>query len=98
MCESPLKLNQPAAIAKRSLGRLDQVYHAQTGWSTRFRLLVVLDAVDEMKRFGLERFRVVELRRPHVAESIADQHLVHVFRFRRDVDAFVIDLELFARL
>lgn len=50
---SPLDLDQPAAIAQRLLGCFDHVHEAQSCWSIRLGLLVVFDAVDEMKRFGL---------------------------------------------
>ena len=48
-----------------------------------------------------ERLGDVELRRPHVAGAVADQHLVDASRRRLvavEGDALVVDLDLFARL
>jgi hypothetical protein len=51
--QSPLDLDQPAAIAQRRLGCFDHTHEAQSCWSIRLGLLVVFDAVDEMQCLGL---------------------------------------------
>ena len=51
--QSPLDLDQSTAITKRHLRCFYHVHHPQSRWSTSFGLLTVLDAIDEMQRFGL---------------------------------------------
>src|SRR6185503_11779942 len=87
----PIDLDQSTAIAKRRLRGFDHVHHSQPCWSICLWLLVVLDAVDEVQRLGLQRFGVVESRRPHVARSITHQQSIDVFWTRRDADALVVN-------
>ncbi len=48
-------------------------------WPSVSGVRPLLDAVDELRELDAERLGHVELRRPHVAGPVADQHLVDRF-------------------
>lgn len=50
---SPLDLDQLAAFTQGLFGCFNHVHHPQSGGSICLWLFVVLNAVDEMQRFGL---------------------------------------------
>ena len=54
------------------------------------------DAVDEVRRLDAERLGHGQLRRPHVAGAVADEHLIDVLGARVHRDAAVVDLDLLA--
>ena len=56
----------------------------------------MIDALKEVDRFGLQPFRDVHLRRPHVARTISDEHLIPRVAFVAEFYAFVVYFHLLA--
>ena len=76
--------------------------HPQPGVAVGQRCPALLDARDELLQLDAERLGDLQLGRPHVPGTVADEHLIlrlAVLR-RRAVhrDALVVDLDLLARL
>ena len=71
-----LELDDAPALGQR-LGRgFEDADHPQAGLAVGRAASVLLDAVDELPQLEAERLGHVELRRPHVAGAVADQHLI----------------------
>src|SRR5690606_13151214 len=87
-----------AAAAHRIGSGFNQLDHTYAESAVRLRSLPVADAVDEMFSFDAQRFRSVELRRPHVSGAVADAHLMNLRRIIGEADALIVDLELLAGL
>ena len=61
-------------------------------------LRALTNALDEVRGLDAERFGDGQLRRPHVAGAVPNQHLIDVFRAWIHRDATVVDLDLLAAL
>src|SRR5437867_1574982 len=86
-----VKRHHLAARVQGSGCRLQQPDEAPPGFSIRDRLAAVLHALDEMLDFLVQRFGHRELRRPHVAGTVSNPHLVDVVGVRIERDAPVVD-------
>src|SRR6267154_2949100 len=83
-----------AATARHGLGGgFQHADDAETGFAVGLRPSRVVNAINEMRRFGLERFGNLNLRRPHVAGAIAREHLMLGSRLIVEAQTLVVDLD-----
>ena len=78
---------------QRFLGRFEQLDNAQSRNSVIKRRVVVFNAFNEVFQLDLQRFRLLDLRRPHVSRTIANQQVIHILG-AGDLYALVVDLDL----
>ena len=93
-----LHVDDFAPAPHRVRGRLDYLDDAQSEIAVGLRGFRMVDAVDEMLAFDVQRLGTVQLGRPHVARAVADPHLLDLRRIVRETHALVVDLDLLAGL
>src|ERR1700735_95106 len=91
--EARLQPDYFASLLKRLVGGFQHSYNVQSRGSVIKWLLVVYDAVDEIRRFQLQGFNLFDARRPHIAGTVADEQLID--SVTAHLHALVIYLQLF---
>lgn len=78
--------------------RFQNLHNAQPAHSIRKRAIASVNAANEFSGFPGQRFLRVQMWRPCVAGTVADPSLILLSRVPTKHDAFVVNLDLFARL
>ena len=77
---------------------LDQLDHTKPHSAIGLGRLRLLNAINKMFDRHAQRFSLFQLGRPHVTRTVANTHFVYLLRVVGEADAFVVDLDLLARL
>src|SRR5579871_4398608 len=69
----PRQVHQGAALLERVGGSFQHLHHTQAGDAVVERSFVFPNALDEVRQFLAQRLYLFDLRRPHVARTVAHQ-------------------------